>query len=224
MPVDRETVLSSVASMIQTLDTAVVASSEVPDVQPILPELGAVENNDFHSGRPRIDINPNDLIALTSGRRVTRTHLAELYGCHPRTIRRRLLEFGLSEPGPPVFTTEINDSGIATRIYQPGSSSELSTLSDEQLDVLILSIYQHFPSFGRRMIDGYLLQLGHQVPRSRVEASYARVIGPPTTAFGPRRIQRRVYKVAGPMALVHHDGQHGMQSNDHLDAQRLVLM
>lgn len=57
-------------------------------------------------GRPRININPNDLAALTSGRRVTRIHLAELYGCHPRTIRRRLLEFGLSEPGPPVFTTE----------------------------------------------------------------------------------------------------------------------
>ncbi|KAF8139650.1 hypothetical protein EV363DRAFT_1089630, partial [Boletus edulis] len=168
---DRETVLSSVTSMIQSLDNAVITSSEVPDIPPILPELEAmVEDNGY--GRPRININPDDLAALTSGRRVTRTRLAELYGCHPRTIRRRLLEFGLSEPGPPVFTTEMHEDGTATRVYRPGSSSDLSTLPDDQLDALILSIYRQFPSFGRRMLDGYLLQLGHRVPRSRLEASY----------------------------------------------------
>lgn len=59
------------------------------------------------------------------------------------------------------------------------------------------------------MINGYLLQLGHRIPRSRLEASYLRVIGPPSATFGARRIQRRVYNVAGPMALMHHDGQHG---------------
>ena len=194
--------------MIESLDNAVIVSSEVPDILPVLPELGAMVEET--RGRPRININPNDLTALISGRRVTRTHLAELYGCHPRTIHRRLLEFGLSEPGPPVFTTEVHEDGTTTRVYRPGSSSDISTLPDDQLDALILSIYRQFPSFGRRMIDGYLLQLGHQIPRSRLEASYTRVIGPPAAAFGPRRIQRRIYKVAGPMALVHHDGQHGM--------------
>ena len=81
-----------------------IVSSELPDILPVLQELGAMVEET--RGRPRININPNDLAALTSGRRVTRIHLAELYGCHPRTIRRRLLESGLSEPGPPVFTTE----------------------------------------------------------------------------------------------------------------------
>lgn len=59
------------------------------------------------------------------------------------------------------------------------------------------------------MRDGYLLQLGYRIPRSRIEASYLRVVGPSPATFGPRRIQRRSYSVPGPMALVHHDGQHG---------------
>lgn len=60
------------------------------------------------------------------------------------------------------------------------------------------------------MRDGYRLQLGHRIPRSRIEASYLRDIGPSPTTFGPRRIQRRNYSVPGPMALVHCDGQHGL--------------
>ena len=60
------------------------------------------------------------------------------------------------------------------------------------------------------MIDGYLLQLGECVPRSRIEAIYHRVIGPPPGIYGARCIQHRVYSVPGPMALLHHEGQHGM--------------
>lgn len=195
--------------MLEALDDAVTTSSEAPDLPPTTSELAVRTFNS--SGRSRVNIDPDDLAALVAGRRVTRIQISELYNCHPRTVRRRLIEFGLSEPGPPVFTSETNEDGTITRIYQPGSSSDLSTIPDDQLDALILSIYHQFPSFGHRMIDGYLLQLGHQVPRSRLGASYARTIGPPVAAFGSRHIQRRVYNVAGPMALVHHDGQHGSQ-------------
>ncbi|KAG6369381.1 hypothetical protein JVT61DRAFT_14953 [Boletus reticuloceps] len=205
---DREIILSGVASMIEALDDAVTTSSDPPDHPSTTAEL-AVRNHN-RSGPPRVNIDPDNLATLIAGRRVTHTQIARLYGCHPRTIRRRLLEFGLSQPGPPVFTHEASENGSMTRVYRPGSSSDLSSIPNDQLDVLILSIYHQFPSFGRRMIDGYLLQLGHRVPRSRLEASYARVVGPPAAAFGSRRIQRRVYNVAGPMALVHHDGQHGL--------------
>jgi hypothetical protein len=136
-----------------------------------------------------------------------------LYHCHPRTIRRRLLEYGLSAPGPPVYIDEPQLDGSISRTYNVGSSSDLSLLSDRDLDQLILNIYNQFPSFGRRMIDGYLLQLGERVPRRRIIESYLRVVGPSPHNFGPRRIERRVYSVPGPMALVHHDGQHGMCMN-----------
>jgi len=52
--------------------------------------------------------------------------------------------------------------------------------------------------------------LGYNVPCSRLQASYARVHRPPVSAFGVRRIQRRVYNVPGYNSLCHHDGQHGM--------------
>lgn len=194
------------AEMIAALDEAIMTSADTPDALPIT--LGSRETTGT-PGRPRVNIDAGDLAHLISGRRVTHQELAQLYNCHPRTIHRHLLEYGLSEPGPPVYSNETDEHGVTSRIYRSGISSDLSDLSDSQLDELILEIYHRFPAFGRRMIDGYLLQRGHRVPRSRLEASYLRVIGPSSATFGARRIQRRVYNVAGPMALVHHDGQHG---------------
>ena len=52
--------------------------------------------------------------------------------------------------------------------------------------------------------------MGYHIPRSHLEASYARVHGAPANVFGVRRIERRVYKVPGPNSLWHHDRQHGM--------------
>ena len=46
-------------------------------------------------GRPRIDISPNDLALLSSGRSRL-TDIAIIYDCCARTIRRRMLEFGLA--------------------------------------------------------------------------------------------------------------------------------
>ena len=155
--------------MIESLDNAITTSSDIPNGPPIT--LGAREPPSG-PGRPRVDIDPQDLAMLVSGCRVTHERLANLYNCNPRTIRRRLLEYGLSAPGPPVYTTQTEADGITTRTYRPGTSSDLSILPDDQLDALILSIYRQFPPFGCRMIDGYLLQLGQRVPRSRLEASY----------------------------------------------------
>jgi hypothetical protein len=70
-------------------------------------------------------------------------------------------------------------------------------------------VLELFPNFGRQMLDGHFRFLGHHVPRSRILESYARVHGAPTTMFGAKRIQRRVYSVPGPNSLYHHDGQHG---------------
>jgi len=50
--------------------------------------------------------------------------------------------------------------------------------TDEELDAILISIYEQFPSFGNRMIDGYFMALSERVPRRRIEESYLRVIGP----------------------------------------------
>ena len=84
-------------------------------------------------------------------------------------------------------------------MYSRGSCANLSKATDEELDAILISIYEQFPSFGRRMIDGYLMALGERVPRRRIEQSYLRVNGPPVNKFGNRRIQRRMYSVQGQM-------------------------
>ena len=128
-----------------------------------------------------------------------------------RSVRRRAIEEGVAEPSNPVYVEFEDLEGNTTRYYMGASSSSShSSLSDDELDSIMLQILTSFPTFGRRMIDGHLRYLGHHVPRSRLQASYARVHGPPVSAFGVRRIQRRVYNVRGYNSLCHHDGQHGM--------------
>lgn len=84
----------------------------------------------------------------------------------------------------------------------------VSRLSDEALDDVIRGIRVSFPLAGLAMLDGALRSLGHRVPRARVAAALLR-IDPIRRTFDRQRIERRVYSVAGPNALWHHDGQHG---------------
>ncbi|KAJ3014489.1 hypothetical protein NUW54_g1296 [Trametes sanguinea] len=204
-PHDLTQMLANLAHMQIALSQAAQLAPEGPDSLPAVPLGSRISTG----GRPAVSIQPEDLAALSQGR-TTRGQIAHLYDCHPRTIRRRLLAFGLSVPGLPVFQEEYHADGSTTLRHTPGGPSDLSQISDEDLDQLILSAHEQFPSFGRRMIDGYLLTLGERVPRQRVEESYARVVGPSPATFGPRRIERRSYTVPGPNSLWHHDGQHGL--------------
>jgi hypothetical protein len=113
----------------------------------------------------------------------------------------------LVEPGARVYTDTTRTDGTVVRTYA-STSRPVSTLTDEELDVLMTSILEIFPDFGRRMLMGRLKADGHHVPRARVTASYLRVHGSPGR-FGVRFIHRRPYRVAGANSLWHHDGQHG---------------
>ncbi|KAF5381556.1 hypothetical protein D9615_005527 [Tricholomella constricta] len=203
---DLQTVQSSVGRMVAALDEATTTSSDFPDAPPVAYSSMVVDGT---QGHPRIDIKPEDLARFSTGR-ATRQQIADIYGCSARTIRRRLVEFGLSSPGPPVYTDVQHTNGSIERIFSSGVSSDLLQISDAELDQVMLNIYEQFPSFRRRMIDGYLLRIGEHVPRQRILDSYLRVIGPTTSTFATRRIQRRVYSVPGPNSLWHHDGQHGL--------------
>lgn len=194
--------------MVDHLDNAVLASTDTPDQLPSAFTLPPTVHTG-QRGRPRIAIDPHALTILAEGR-ATNPDLAKAFKCSARTIRRRKLDQELSEPGPPVYTQQFNMDGTTTHVYAPGRSSDLSKLTDAQLDAIMLQIYTQFPTFGRTMIDGYLMQLGERVPRRRVKESYERVVGPSVRQFAQRRLWRRTYSVPGPNSLWHHDGQHGM--------------
>lgn len=158
-------------------------------------------------GRPKVHIDPAFLADTMTLR--PNTGLAPVFGCTPRTVRRRLLEYGLAEPGRPVYITESQLDGTSTRVYNtiPHTPSA-PTLTDAELDAAIGDILKIFPTFGQRMIAGRLKSSGHRVVRDRISASYLRVHGAPGV-FGDRSIHRNRYKVAGANSLWHHDGQHG---------------
>ncbi|KAK1229293.1 hypothetical protein PQX77_007651 [Marasmius sp. AFHP31] len=170
-------------------------------------------------GRPRIEIEPELLETALRLRGPTR--LADTFRCHPRTIRRRALELGLVEPGPPVYTEYGNEeTGQSSRVYNAPTTPlgtpaveedrvEDGSLTDQELDQLLCQILQIFPTFGRRMLTGHLRYLGHELPRERIRDSFERVQGMPAWMV-TRPSSRRPYRVAGPNALWHHDGQHGL--------------
>ncbi|KDR82504.1 hypothetical protein GALMADRAFT_47570, partial [Galerina marginata CBS 339.88] len=170
---DAHTITTSVENMIDALESSVATSHYPPDAPPIA--LGGTVQSG-QRGRLPVNINPEDLALLASGR-TTMPEIAALYQCGARTIRRRMLEFGLSEPGPPVYMEQEQADGSTERVYSRGSCANLSQTTDDELDAILISIYKQFPSFGRRMIDGYLMALGERVPRRRIEESYLRIKG-----------------------------------------------
>jgi hypothetical protein len=200
---ERAIIDKSINTMIECLDNAAHLSSDPPDAPPLETSYTVYTGE---PGRPSVQIPPG-MLATALGMRGT-SHLTQIFNCSARTIRRRALEYGLAEPGPPVYIEYEHDDGTTFKFYS-SSSGSTSDISDDDLDEITSQIVAIFPNFGRRMIDGHLKHLGHRVPRSRVQASYSRVNGAPASSFGPRRIQRRVYSVPGPNSLCHHDGQHG---------------
>ena len=190
--------------MIQHLDAAAGQSIDPPDAPP-LETTHAIATG--RPGRPRIEIDPSILAPAVELRGPTQ--LATIFGVSARTIRRRALEYGFVEPGPPVYVDYEGEDGTVMRCYT-SSTAPTSDLMDDELDEIMHQTLEHFPFFGRRMIQGHFQSLGHRVPRSRLLESYTRVHGAPMNIFGSRRIQLRVYSVPGPNSLCHHDGQHGM--------------
>ena len=71
-------------------------------------------------------------------------------------------------------------------------------MTDEQLDAVMVTIYERFSSF---RVDGYLMALGERVPRRRIIESFQCVIGPPLATFGNCCIARRVYSLPRPNSL-----------------------
>lgn len=201
-PDEYATLQQSVADMVSQLDAACHQSTDLPERPSI---TVSYKSSMGKRGRPRTEIDPVFLSQALELRGPT--HLAPVFGCSSRTIRRRALENGLAQPGEPVYRDQEQPDGTITRTFH-SSTRPVSNITNAQLDSLITEILEVFPAFGRRMITGRLKAAGHHVPRERIAASFIRVHGSPGI-FGDRSIHRKIYKVAGANSLAHHDGQHG---------------
>jgi len=61
----------------------------------------------------------------------------------------------LAEAGEPVYVVFEDVDGNSWQYYTgSGQNSSHSTLSDDELDNIMVQILELFPAFGRRMIDG----------------------------------------------------------------------
>jgi hypothetical protein len=202
-PQDREIIYTSLDLMIEHLDRAAVTSADPPDA-PHIETTQLVYSG--QPGCPCVEIN-YDILA-TALEMQNPTALEPIFETSARTIWCRALEYGLVQPGPPVYSKHQAADGSIEHQYT-STTTPTSDLSDDALDVIIRQIIDIFPTFGQRMMTGYLRSLGYCIPRPRVEGAYMHIHGPPAAQFGPRRIERRVYSVPGPNSLWHHDGQHG---------------
>lgn len=183
-------------------------------------------------GRPRVYIDPDFLAWAYTQRSIS--SIARFLGVHRHTVKRCLVEYGIvasSEALPPDHENpilpsvsgegeardpdELLDPSLPVPAELPSdvpnhiATHTATTLSDEDLDNLLLIFRSHHPRAGLSMIDGMLRTLGYHIPRTRIAEALSR-IDPVRRVFQRIRIRRREYKVAGPNALWHHDGQHGM--------------
>lgn len=109
------------------------------------------------------------------------SEVAELIGCTKRTLERRMSASGLSVRG----------------LY--------TDVTDFQLEDLVRQISRENDALGEKMLRQRLSQLGIRVQRRRLRQAIRNTTGPQLLH---RRVKRRVYKVRGPLSMVHLDGNH----------------
>ena len=128
-------------------------------------------------GRPRFDVNSNQLTYLTS-LSFTWVQISAMLGISRMTLYRRRVEFGMVRQG--------------------------NVVDDNQLLHALREMRSDFPEMGEVMVLGRLRALGYRVTRERVRRAI-RETDPLNTALrattGP--LTRRVYSVPGPNSLWH---------------------
>ena len=139
----------------------------------------------LHKGRPRFKISKEQLdFFVESG--FTVPNIAGLLNVSCSTVERRMREFSISV------------------------RNKYSSVSDEELDNIILDIKRNFPNAGYKRMNGFLSQRGYTVQQHRVIESMRRVDpeGVLLRRLEMRVINRRHYHVAGPQCLWHIDENH----------------
>ena len=137
----------------------------------------------LHKGRPRFKISKEQLDFFVESK-FTVPNIAGLLNVSCSTVERRMREFSIS------------------------ARNKYSSVSDEELDNIILDIKRNFPNTGYKRMNGFLSQRGYTVQQHRVIESMHRVDpeGVLLRGLEMRVINRRHYHVAGPQCLWHIDG------------------
>ncbi|KAL5479147.1 hypothetical protein EMCRGX_G000505 [Ephydatia muelleri] len=134
-------------------------------------------------GRPRFTVSYEQLEYLIDSH-FTVPQIADIIGISQRTVHRRMSEFGLSISG------------------------QYANITDDYLDQVVRSIQNEFPLCGNRLMRGHLLALGLRVQQQRIRESQRRVDHDGSMMRRLSTVYRRVYRVSGPKALYHIDGNH----------------
>ena len=92
--------------------------------------------------------------------------------------------------------------------YQLSVAQRYSDISDSKLLRLVRDIQKSFPNCGYRMMDGHLRHRGTRVSQARIRSAMHNVDPEGVALRWRQAIKRRQYRVAGPLALWHIDGNH----------------
>ena len=136
-----------------------------------------------HRGRLVIAVSQEALVNLLQ-LDFTQVEIAKLCCCSPRTIRRRILQFGLDDL---VMYDEI---------------------ADDDIDCLTGHFVLSFPFAGHKTLEGHLKSQGHHIQRWSIRESILRVDPWGVEQRSKRVLHRRTYSVASPNSLWHIDGLH----------------
>lgn len=136
-----------------------------------------------HAGRPAVVIPEEQLVSLLE-HHFTVADIGRLLGVSARTIRRRILQYGLEE------------------------NATHSNLSDAQLDEITREYVHNNPHSGRQSYAGYLRSNGLRIQQWRIRESMHRVDGRGMERRFRRAVHRRQYSVCMPNSLWHIDGYH----------------
>ena len=134
-------------------------------------------------GRPEIPISAEDLAVLLEYRFTIRA-IARMFQVSPKTIRRRIIRYGMDE------------------------DLSFSDISDSQLDSITQQFVHAHPVSGQRSLDGFFRGVGLKVQRYRLRESLRRVDPRGVRNRLRQALHRRRYSVRMPNSLWHIDGYH----------------
>ena len=130
---DGEVLLQAVLSVVQAI------------------QITVNEQHRLHvTGRPQIAISEDQLAGLME-LHFSNRDIANLFHVSPRTIRRRIIQFGLED------------------------HSDYSDINDTSLDAITTQFVFHHPNSGEKSFSGFLRSLGLRIQRYRVRESLWRI-------------------------------------------------
>jgi hypothetical protein len=189
--------------MIAYLNEAITIASDDAGGDPV-PVAYREENGGV--GRPRIHIDPTWLSHAHPGSSLKK--IASLLGCSARTVRRRLIDYELAVPAPPVIQEVLQPDGTIAKEWHPTGPTGFDLKEDpNQLDEHVTKILERFPTYSLESVRSALRTIDLHVPRHIIQSSLIRVRGL-QPRFINRPIERRVYSVPHVNSLWHHDGNH----------------